>query len=202
MPDIDSIDYIMKRLILTTILADLAGCLTTGVMLLFDKDISLLPFVLIFTFGNILIPTLIAALIYQQIKQMSHINQRKTLILHSVTMTLISLLAIIIWTIIDTFYSFGLKDLTFIHIKNDFRTQFSGFIPATMSVALTIPFIDHFLTNKLLTIKADNLSPKWNAQHTTLGLQQVGPTEEQSAANLYCALVWCDCILILFWVKR
>jgi hypothetical protein len=146
----------MKRLLLTILFADLAGCLTTGIMLFFSDDLSMLPFVLIMTFGNILIPTILAVLIYQIVKQVYYVNLYRTLILHSGTMILISIVAIIIWIILDVIYSFGIKDLTFIHIKDDFTTQFLGFIPAIISVALTIPLIENFLTKKLSTTKADD----------------------------------------------
>ena len=150
----------MKRLLLTTVFADLTGCLTTGIMLFFSDDLSMLPFVLIMTFGNILIPTIFAVLIYQIVKQVYYINSCRTLILHSGTMILISIVVIIIWTIVDVIYSFGIKELTFIRIKDDFKTQFLGFIPAIISVALTIPLIENFLTKKLSAAKTDNLSSK------------------------------------------
>lgn len=139
----------MKRLLLTTVFADLAGSLTAGLTLPFFGDFSAFPVVLIMTFLNIFIPTFLAVIIYQVVKSVYYINLKRTVILHSATMITISILGLLIWNLIDTINFFGLKGVTFTSLKNYFNYQFLGYFPATLIVALTIPVIQIFLTEKL-----------------------------------------------------
>jgi len=139
----------MKRLLLTTIFADLAGCLATGITLPFYGNFSALPFVLIMTFLNIFIPTFLAVAIYQVAKGVCNLDLKKTLVLHSVIMIAIVIVGITVWSLIDTISSFGFEGATLTNLRARFSDQFLGYLPAALAVALTIPITHEFLTKKL-----------------------------------------------------
>lgn len=139
----------MKRLLLTTVFADLVGSLVSGLTLLFLGDFQAFPFVLIMTLFNFFIPTFLAVCLYQVVKSGYYINLKRSIILHSVTMIAISIVGLLIFNLIDTITSVGLKGMTFTRVKNNFNSQFLGYFPATLVVALTIPIIQVFVTEKV-----------------------------------------------------
>ena len=137
----------MKRIILTTILADICGCISAGLISLYSEENSgIFLLVVIYMFGNIFIPTLIGVLLYQVIKKKLPIgNSTNRFILHITILILILVIGVLLWTMLDVINNFTIENLI-----EDFNRDFRGFIPFALVIAVAIPSIDILLTRKSL----------------------------------------------------
>lgn len=142
----------MKRIFLTTLFAALLGLLIIAMLLLFKGEtfgtILYMGFLII---GSSIVPVLIAVLLFQIVRrQINFKNQTKTLILRILILILIFALGLIVWSFIDVIiYNAGFSDLALQNVIEDFESQFLGFIPATLPVAIAIPAIDILIEEKL-----------------------------------------------------
>lgn len=139
----------MKRLLFTTLLGDIAGCLFTGILVIFQGGCPALPFILLMTFMNIFIPAFLLAASYQVIKDVSYLNFSSTLMLHCLILSAFAIIGAGFWTICDAISVFGIKGLNFTSISDEFNVQFLGYIPATLTIALTIPVFQQLVSNRL-----------------------------------------------------
>ena len=137
----------MKRLVLTTILADICGCISAGIISLFSEENPGIFFiVVIYMFGNIFIPTFVGVVLYQVIKIKLPIgNSTNRFILHIAILILILVIGVLLWTMLDAINNFTIENL----IEN-FNRDFRGFIPFAFVIAIAIPSIDILLTRKSL----------------------------------------------------
>ena len=98
------------------------------------------------TFGNILIPTLAAVLIYLLLKRWVMIASPILKIMIQILLLItIFIFGLHVWAAID---SFLFETLTWENIKNDYDSQFAGFLPVVLTEAILIPNIDLWLTKR------------------------------------------------------
>ncbi|MCW3085854.1 MAG: hypothetical protein JWP12_3220 [Bacteroidetes bacterium] len=130
----------MGKLIKLTLLADLVSCFIMFFSyLLFDPGHAFLA--LIYTFGNILIPTFIAVIIYRLLKQKTTLsNSFRTIAFQICMLIIIYLIGIFIW-MAGEIMLFG--HLTHHNITKEFNSEFKPWLPALFSLAFFIPFIDN-----------------------------------------------------------
>jgi hypothetical protein len=144
---------LVRRIILTTLLASLFGCCAMGILFLFKSPEDAI-YVVVLSFGNILIPTLLGVIVFQLIKnKITFTNQAKTIALRILVLVLIFALALIIWALADVIFS----AFTLENVIADFNSQFLGFTPIALVLAIIIPAIDLLIDKK---IKKDNNYPQ------------------------------------------
>jgi hypothetical protein len=98
----------------------------------------------IMTFGNILLPTLGAVLIYKSIKQKTILNNEiGTIILQAVLLVSLFIFGLYIWAAGEAAL---LRTLTWAETKAVYNSEFSGFLPVVFTEAILIPFIDKLIT--------------------------------------------------------
>ncbi len=137
------------NIFVTTIIADLFGLLITVLIfaIMGDSNTGILA---IFVFANILIPTLIGVMLFRFLKSItSQTDSIISLLRQSVTLTISFLFGLIIWAIADVLFADGLKGSLLYQIKQNFISEFLGYVPATIAIALIIPFIDNWLRKSL-----------------------------------------------------
>ena len=137
------------NIFVTTIIADLFGLLITVLAwaIMGDSNAGLL---VIFVFGNIFIPTLIGVILFRFVKSITYqTDSIISLLRQSVILTIIFLFGLVIWSIADGLFTDGLTGSIFYQIKQDFISEFLGYVPATIAIALIIPFIDNWLRKSL-----------------------------------------------------
>lgn len=139
----------MIRILFTTLLADLIGCVISFITLLFienGEDINFL-YIGLFLFGNLFFPTLIGVLVYQLLKfKLPFINSPQKFIQHILSLILVFTIALTAWTIFDV-----IDDFTFENLKDDFKNQFLGFVPAALSIAIAIPILEVIFNSERLS---------------------------------------------------
>lgn len=130
----------MGQIIKLTLLADLVSCFIMFFSyLLFDPEHAFLA--LIYTFGNILIPTLIAVIIYRLLRKKTTLsNSFRTIAFQICILIIIYLIGIFIWAVADIML-FG--HLTHNNITKEFNSEFKPWLPALFSLAFFIPLIDY-----------------------------------------------------------
>ncbi|ASS49479.1 MAG: hypothetical protein A3D31_02825 [Candidatus Fluviicola riflensis] len=131
----------MVRLIKLTLLADLASCLVMFFSyLLINPKFAFLA--LFYSFGNILIPTFIAVLVFQLLRKKINLsNSFRTIALQTFILTVILFLGIFIWATIDVLL-FGHLHREHWNITKEFNSEFKPWLPALFSLAFFIPLID------------------------------------------------------------
>jgi hypothetical protein len=143
---------IFMRTIKLTIQVTLVNCLLTAMfgllMTIVKGDIQYFFYLTIFTLPNIIIPGLLATIIFLSLKSKLWVADNFRDILYTgTTLTLIFLLGLITWSIIDIL-AFG-DSLTFDKIFKDFKTQFLGFSPLTLSTAVALPILDKRIERRI-----------------------------------------------------
>lgn len=140
----------MKRILLTTLILTLLGCLLAGFLALFSEvSFQAFLYTAILTFGSIIIPTHIGVLAFHIVKKRVILyNWMATYILQVFVMVSIITIGLILWAIGDVLMSSD--QLTLERVKDVFYSQFSGFAIAGIFMAIAMPFVDHFLTKKEL----------------------------------------------------
>ena len=136
----------MGRIISLTLLADIGSCLTILIYFWLADSFGMGFYVGLLTFGNILIPTLAGVLIYLLLKRWVVIASPILKIMIQILLLIaIFIFGLYVWAAID---SFLFETLTWENIKNDYDSQFAGFLPVVLTEAILIPNIDFFLTKR------------------------------------------------------
>lgn len=98
------------------------------------------------TFGNILLPTLGAVIIYSFIKRWTTFTRiLPTLVFQITILVILFIFGLFAWAAIDAYL---FETLTLENIKDDYKSQFSGFLPVVFSEAVLIPIFDLWLTKR------------------------------------------------------
>ncbi len=131
----------MGQIIKLTLLADLVSCFIMFFSyLLFDHP-SHAFLALIYTFGNIFIPTFIAVIIYRQLRQKTTLsNSFRTIVFQICILIIIFLIGIFIWAGVNIML---FEHLTHNNITKEFNSEFKPWLPALFSLAFFIPLIDY-----------------------------------------------------------
>jgi hypothetical protein len=136
----------MGRIILLTLLADLGSCITMLIYFTVLDSFGMGLYAGVLTFGNILIPTIGAVLLFKLIKRWIIFSNSTLLIMIQVTLlAVLFIIGLFAWATID---SVLFETMTWQNIKNDYDSQFSGFLPVVFTEALLIPIIDLWLTKR------------------------------------------------------
>jgi hypothetical protein len=123
-------------------LSTLLGCLL-GVFLLLFSDESSAFYVGILIFGNILFPTLLGVLLFQLVKRwVTFRSLTKTLVVRILVLVLLFAIGLVLWAIGDV----ALSGLTIEKVVDDFNSQFLGFTPIALCLAISIPAFDLLLS--------------------------------------------------------
>jgi hypothetical protein len=128
-----------------TIQVTLVNCLITAmlglIMTIVKGEIQYFAYLTLFTLPNIIIPTLLATIIFVSLKsKLWTADNVKNVLYTGTTLTLIFILGLIAWSIIDVL-TFG-DSLTFDKIFKDFKTRFLGSTLLTLSTGIALPILD------------------------------------------------------------
>ena len=135
----------MGRIIKLTLLADIFSCFMMFIYLTIVDSFGMGLYAGILTFGNILIPTLGAVIIFTLINRRTTIsNPIQTIVLQSIILCLVFIFGLFVWATIDVYL---FDTLTWENIENDYKSQFAGFLPVVFTEALLIPSF-YFLLNR------------------------------------------------------
>jgi hypothetical protein len=136
----------MKRIITLTLLSDIGVGLAMLIFFSITDSWGIGLYAGILTFGNILIPTLIAVLIFQLVKKTTNFDN-PLLTISTQTMLLAGLFVfgLFIWATAEAIL---FTTLTWENIIDDYNSQFSGFLPVAFTEAFLIPTIDLWLTKR------------------------------------------------------
>ncbi len=132
----------MEKIIKLTLLAYLTSCLVMFLTYLIINPQDAILF-LFFSFGNILIPTLISVIIFRLIiKRVQLSSSPKTIVFQIFIMTLFNSIGILIWAAIDV-KLFGELYREEWNIIKEFNAEFKPWLPALFSLAFFIPIINY-----------------------------------------------------------
>ncbi|HEY0056899.1 MAG TPA: hypothetical protein VGB63_16230 [Pedobacter sp.] len=136
----------MGRIIKLTILTDIGSCIAMFIVLTFSYSFGMALYGGILTFGNIMLPTLVAALMYRMIKHKivfkTDINK---IIFQSTILCGLFILGLFIWAAGEAAL---LRTLTWVDIDAIYDQEFAGYLPVVFSEAVLLPTIDLFLTRR------------------------------------------------------
>jgi flagellar biosynthesis protein FlhB len=136
----------MGRIILLTLLADIGSCITMLIYFTVLDSFGMGLYAGVLTFGNILIPSIGAVLLFKLIKRWISLSNSTLLIMIQVTLlTVLLIFGLFVWAAID---SILFETMTWQNIKYDYDSQFSGFLPVVLAEAVLIPIIDLWLTKR------------------------------------------------------
>ena len=138
----------MGKIIKLTLLTDLGCCVLMLIIFTTGESFGMGLYVSILIFGYILIPTIIAVLLFLLIRKKTTLKTPlKTILLQASILIPLFILGLYIWATIDIL-SLPYEKLTWENIQQDFNTNFSGFLPVTIAQAILIPVLDHWLTKQ------------------------------------------------------
>ena len=141
----------MGRIIKLTLLADISSCFVMFIFLTFVDSFGMGLYAGILTFGNILLPTLLAVIIFTLINRKTKVaNPLLTISLQSTILFFIFILGLFVWATVDAYL---FETLTWKDIKSDYKSQFAGFLPVVFTEALLIPTFDFLLNRQMLLTK-------------------------------------------------
>ena len=133
----------MKQVIKLTLLASLSSCIIMVVIWTITNSYKMALSVGLLTFGNILLPTLGAVLIYFTVKRWTTlVNPICTMILQATLLTGLFIVGLSIWA---TGEAATHDALTWIKITEVFDSEFTGFLPIVILEAILIPTFDVLL---------------------------------------------------------
>lgn len=147
---------LVRQIILPTLITAFVSSVTFSIIYLIKGDFVYSPlYVGILTFGNILIPTLIAIILFRLLYNKTKLhNNLATKAFQAIVLSLIFVAGLYTLAILDILF-LDIGELTLVNINNDFNSQFVGFLPIAFCEALIIPFV-YSLLNKQRTDKGDN----------------------------------------------
>ena len=132
----------MEKIIKLTLLAYLTSCLGMFLTYLIINPQNAILF-LFFSFGNILIPTLISVIIFRLIiKKIQLSSSPKTIVFQIFIMTLFNSIGILIWAAINV-KLFGELYREEWNIIKEFNEEFKPWLPVLFSLAFFIPIINY-----------------------------------------------------------
>ena len=138
----------MGKIIKLTLLTDLGCCVLMLIIFTTGESFGMGLYVSILIFGYILIPTIIAVLLFLLLRKKTTLKTPlKTILLQASILIPLFILGLYIWATIDIL-SLPYEKLTWENIQQDFNTYFSGFLPVTIAQAILIPVLDHWLTKQ------------------------------------------------------
>lgn len=130
----------MGKVIKLTLLTDISSCLIMLIVFTLSDNIGTGLYAGILTFGNILLPTLGAVLIYKLIKdKTTSKNEIGTIILQATLLTGIFTFGLYFWAAGEAYL---FKTLTWTDISMVYDLEFSGFLPVVLTEAVVIPTLD------------------------------------------------------------
>jgi ATP/ADP translocase len=136
----------MKRIITLTLMSDIGGCLAMLLFFTITDNWGIGLYAGVMTFGNILLPTLIAVLIYQIVKNKTKFdNHFLTITIQTILLAGLFIFGLFLWASAD---AIAFTTLTWNNVIDDYNAQFSGFLPVVFTEALLIPTIDLWLTKR------------------------------------------------------
>lgn len=133
----------MKQVIKLTLLTTIGSCIIMFILLIIVDSFGMGLYASILTFGNILLPTLGAVLIYKLIKAKTTLKKDIwTVTLQAIILAGFFTLGLYIWAVCEAAIY---KTLTWTDAKAVYESEFSGFLPIVFSEAVLIPLLDKVL---------------------------------------------------------
>lgn len=134
----------MIRIITLTILSDIGGCIAMLVYYALSHSLEKGIILGIFTFGNVLFPTLITVLMFQLIKgRTTFPNHLITTFVRIALLLFLIFVGLFLWATAEAVL---FTTLTWKNIIDDLNSQFFPFLPVAFAIAFLIPLIDQRLT--------------------------------------------------------
>jgi hypothetical protein len=140
----------MKRVLLTTLFALLWAFIFTLVLFSIES-VEMGIYAATMIIGISFIPVLVAVLLFQLIRKRIVANSTLPFIIQILLMILIMSVGLILWSVADAIPDFSLEN-----VVEDFHSQFLGFTPLALSLAIAIPAIDKLI---------DKIDKKANKKH-------------------------------------
>jgi hypothetical protein len=106
-------------------------------------------YVFVMMIGNIIIPVLIAVLIYQLLKKtLPYQNKGKAVWIHVAILLILYPLGLVAWSILDVLLGLAASanESFFSAVTSDFLSQFRSFVVIAFLLAVLIPLVDRQLT--------------------------------------------------------
>jgi len=130
----------MVRILKLTLFTDLASCVLVFLLFSLKGDFGTALYAGILTFGNILLPTLAAVLIYIAINSKTIVEKKiEKIIIQAALLSCIFTLGLLIWSAVEAGIS---RSFTFDNTLSIYISQFSGFLPVAVFEAILIPTLD------------------------------------------------------------
>ena len=100
------------------------------------------------TFGNILLPTLGAVAIFILIKGWTTlVNIAQTIFLQAIILFLLLIFGLFVWATLDAYL---FETITWRNVKDDYESEFAGYLPVVFTEAILIPTFDFLLNRRKL----------------------------------------------------
>jgi hypothetical protein len=139
----------MGRIIKITLLADLASCIVVLVIVTIRESLGLGLYVGFYTFWNVLIPTLVAVLIYEFVKRRTILKfDVLTILFQTIILTMLFTAGLFVWAGAEAAI---FKTFNWTNTESVFDTEFSGFMTVVFSEALVIPTLDLYFRKRELS---------------------------------------------------
>ena len=112
----------MGQIIKLTLLADICSCFVIFIYLTIVDSFGAGVYAGILTFGNILLPTLVAVIIFTLVNRRTKIaNPLQTIVLQSIILFLIFIFGLFVWATVNAYL---FETLTWKNIEKYFNSQF------------------------------------------------------------------------------
>lgn len=136
----------MIRILQLTLMADLTACVCLFIYFSIGESLSYGLYVAAFSFGNILIPTFLAVLIYKIINRFFKSKNPSSYFLLIFFLLLIAYFGgLYCWAIIETS---SFDNFSWDAINDDFKEEFLGYLPIAFIYTILIPALDNWLTKR------------------------------------------------------
>ena len=138
---------VMSRIILLTFLTDLISCALVVIYGTIVESFGLGAYAAVLTFGNILIPLLVAVICYHFISRLLALQNSFLRILTSgILMSLLCIVGLVVWAVFECYLW---KSISLECMQRIFEVDFIGFLPLVVaSSSFIIPTLDCFIFKK------------------------------------------------------
>ena len=133
----------MRYTIKLTLLSTLGSCLVMFLVYTITDGLGYGIYAGIWTFGNVILPTVGAVIIYLMIKHWIKLkNPLHSVILQSCSLLILYFGGVLIWAAGEAYFY---RTLTLVDVKRVFNSEFMGFLPVMFSHSVLIPLFGDWL---------------------------------------------------------